>query len=76
MKSIDVPASPTTRPAASVSFVTEPAGTFGIEASEGPPGFEPPMVTLIWRAVGFVATQFRKNAAAVGVFRVVQQYRK
>src|SRR5512133_2639568 len=63
MKSIDVPASPTTGPAASVSFVTEPSATDGIVAPEGPPGLDPPILTSISRAVSFEATQLRKNAA-------------
>ncbi len=63
MKSIAVPASPTTAPAASVSFVTEPSAADGISRSPGPPGFEPPTSTRIWRAASFVATQSRKNAA-------------
>ena len=68
MKSIAVPALPITVPAASVSFVTEPAVTEGIVASAGPPGFDPPMVTSIWRAVGFEATQLKKNAAQSAFF--------
>src|SRR5512144_1677307 len=63
IKSIDVPALPTTGPAASVSFVTEPAVTEGIVASAGPPGLEPPIATSISRALSFEATQLRKNAA-------------
>src|SRR5512147_806965 len=63
MKSIAVPALPTTVPAASVSLVTDPAATVGIVASAGPPGFDPPIVTSIWRAGGFEATQLKKNAA-------------
>src|SRR5512140_682031 len=63
MKSMAVPALLTTAPAASVSFVTEPAATAGIVASAGPPGFEPPTATSILRAASFVATQLKKNAA-------------
>src|ERR1041384_763987 len=63
MKSIELPALPTTGPAASVSFVTEPAVTEGIVASAGPPGFEPPIATSIPRALSLVATQFKKKAA-------------
>src|SRR5512135_2162075 len=63
MKSIEVPALPTTGPAASVSFVIEPAVTDGMVASAGPPGLEPPTVTSIWRALSLVATQLRKKAA-------------
>src|SRR5512136_1858123 len=68
MKSMDVPALPTIGPAASVSFVTEPAATEGIVASAGPPGFDPPTATSIWRAAGFEATQLRKNAAQSAFF--------
>src|SRR5437773_237661 len=68
IKSIDVPALPTTGPAASVSFVTEPAVTEGIVASAGPPGLEPPMATSICRALSFEATQFRKNTAQSAFF--------
>src|SRR5512135_1207783 len=68
MKSIDVPALPITGPAASVSFVIEPAVTVGIAASAGPPGFDPPTLTSIWRAVGFEATQLKKNAAQSAFF--------
>src|SRR5512138_106521 len=68
MKSIEVPALPTTGPAASVSFVTDPAVTDGIAASAGPPGLEPPTVTSICRALSLVATQLRKNAAQSAFF--------
>src|SRR5258708_1566342 len=68
MKSIDVPALPTTGPAASVSLMIEPSVTLGIVASAGPPGFDPPTVTSICRAVGFEATQFKKNAAQSAFF--------
>jgi hypothetical protein len=44
-------------------LVTEPSSTGGIARSVGPPGFEPPTSTLIWRAASFVATQSKKNAA-------------
>src|SRR5258708_26457933 len=71
MKSIDVPALPITGPAASVSFMIEPAATVGIVASAGPPGFDPPTATSIWRAVGFEATQFKKNAAQSAFFALV-----
>src|SRR5665213_348557 len=50
-------------PAANVCAVVEPGFTLGIGRFDGPPGLEPPAVTLILRAVGFVATQLRKNAA-------------
>src|SRR5690348_5818834 len=63
MKSIAEPALPTTAPAASVSFVTDPSATVGILASAGPPGFDPPTLTSICRASGFEATQLKKNAA-------------
>ena len=36
--------------------------------SAGPPGFEPPTVTLILRAFALVATQLRKNAAQSACF--------
>src|SRR5688500_13480226 len=63
MKSIDVPASPITGPAVSVSFVIEPSAADGTGSPDGPPGLEPPTVTSICRAVSFVATQLRKTAA-------------
>src|SRR6185369_8243086 len=63
MKSIELPALPTTGPAARVSLVTEPSVTAGIVESAGPPGLEPPMATSILRASSLLATQLRKKAA-------------
>src|SRR5580765_9033931 len=57
-----------TFPAARVWAVVEPGFTFGIGKAGGPPGFEPPTVTSILRARGFVATQFRKKAAQLACF--------
>src|SRR5690348_14236260 len=68
MKSMAVPALPTTLPAANVSAVIEPAGTEGVDAPAGPPGLEPPTVTSICRALAFDPTQFRKNAAQSACF--------
>src|SRR5580765_3601899 len=63
MKSIAPFCEATTLPAASVCVVTEFGFVVGIGRFGGPPGFEPPTATLILRAFGFVATQFRKKAA-------------
>src|SRR3954471_14047931 len=68
MKSIAPFCLATTLPAASVRDVVEPGFTFGIGRLGGPPGFEPPTVTLIRRAFGLVAIQFKKNAAQPGCF--------
>src|SRR5437867_2260191 len=57
-----------TLPAASVCAIADPGFTFGIAKLGGPPGLEPPTLTLILRALGFVATQFRKNAAQLACF--------
>ena len=63
MKSIAPLSCATCAPAASVSFVTDPSAAGGTGRSVGPPGFEPPTVTSIWRAASLVATQLKKNAA-------------
>src|SRR4029450_3814266 len=57
-----------TLPAASVCAIADPGFTFGIAKLGGPPGLEAPTVPLILRALGFVATQFRKNAAQLACF--------
>src|SRR4029450_5397571 len=63
MKSIAPLSLPTCAPAASVSFVTEPAAAGGTGRSGGPPGLEPPTATSISRAFSLGATQLKKNAA-------------
>ena len=68
MKSIAPLSLATPAPAASVSLVTEPAAAGGTARSVGPPGFEPPTATSIWRAFSFVATQLKKNAAQSAFF--------
>src|SRR5512135_2822697 len=68
MKSIELPALPTTGPAVRVSFVTEPAVTEGIVESAGPPGLDPPIATSISRALSLVPTQLKKNAAQSAFF--------
>src|ERR1035437_3134126 len=68
MKSIAPLALETWAPTASESLVTAPAAAGGIGRSAGPPGLEPPIATLIWRAVALVATQSRKKAAQSAFF--------
>src|SRR4029453_476724 len=63
MKSIAPLSLPACAPAVSVSLVTEPAAAGGTGRSGGPPGFEPPTATSIFRAFSLVAPQVRKNAA-------------
>src|SRR4051794_8472091 len=67
MKSIAPLSFVTSAPAFSVSLVIG-AVACGTDASGGPPGFEPPTATSIWRALSLVATQFRKNAAQSAFF--------
>ena len=68
MKSIAPLLAVTPAPAARVSAITESAATSGIEPSGGPPGFPPPTLTSISRALSFVHAQLRKNAAQSGFF--------
>ena len=67
MKSIAPLSFATSAPAANVSLVTA-AAAFGRVRSGGPPGFEPPTATSISRALSFVATQLKKNAAQSAFF--------
>src|SRR5262249_29260077 len=73
MKSIAPFCEATTLPAASVWAVTEFGLVVGIGRFGGPPGFEPPTATLIWRAFGVVANQLREKAgqSAVGAFAAI-----